>query len=432
MTSGQFHSILISSIIVNREERQRRALSNIAVLADSISRLGLIHPIVCTRDFFLVAGERRLAACVSLGWTSIPVQWVDELDPSELLAIEYEENIKRTDLTWVEQTAATRKYHEYRLSKDPTWTEQKTADAIGVTKQSVSQHLTLAREIETGNPKVALAKEQSTALGIINRRKEREAAAQAEALRDIEVPTIIKTADSVLTANFNEWALTYTGPRFNLIHCDFPYGINAHKFQMGPDGVTHLSEGTYEDTPETYRTLLGTLLTRCDNICAESCHIIFWFSMEYYAETLDALRTKFEVSAFPLIWFKSDNTGILPDPQRGPRRVYETAFFGSRGDRKVVSAVSNLYAAPPSRDSHMSSKSEPMLRNFFRMVVDETTSLLDPTCGSGGALRAAEVLGAERVLGLEIDPEFAERARVGLSHARSLEAAFKASEQAKR
>ena len=59
----------------------------------------------------------------------------------------------------------------------------------------------------------------------------------------------------------------------------------------------------------------------------------------------------------------------------------------------------------------MSEKSQDMLEHFFRMVVDENTRLLDPTCGSGSSLRAADNLGAASVLGLEINPEFADNAR---------------------
>jgi len=43
----------------------------------------------------------------------------------------------------------------------------------------------------------------------------------------------------------------------------------------------------------------------------------------------------------------------------------------------------------------------------MQMFVDENTTLLDPTCGSGSALRAAESLGARHVLGLEKDEEYA-------------------------
>jgi predicted RNA methylase len=44
------------------------------------------------------------------------------------------------------------------------------------------------------------------------------------------------------------------------------------------------------------------------------------------------------------------------------------------------------------------------------MFIDEYSSVLDPTAGSGNALKAAGALGAGRVLGLERDPEFFQRA----------------------
>jgi tRNA G10 N-methylase Trm11 len=61
-----------------------------------------------------------------------------------------------------------------------------------------------------------------------------------------------------------------------------------------------------------------------------------------------------------------------------------------------------------------------MLRHFFQMFVDENTSLLDPTAGSGSALRAAESLGAKRVLGLEVDQEYAKNANVAMRNFRNL------------
>ena len=68
----------------------------------------------------------------------------------------------------------------------------------------------------------------------------------------------------------------------------------------------------------------------------------------------------------------------------------------------------------------MSEKPEPMLRHFFGMLVDENTVLLDPTCGSGSALRAANSLGARFVLGLERNAEFAGIAQDALARARKL------------
>ena len=111
MTSGTFHIVPIADIVVKRDERQRRELTDIHVLADSIRRLGLIHPVVVTREMELVAGERRYAACSLLGWTHIPVQWVDELDPLQLQAIELEENVKRQDIPWQDQVQAVQLLH---------------------------------------------------------------------------------------------------------------------------------------------------------------------------------------------------------------------------------------------------------------------------------------------------------------------------------
>jgi DNA modification methylase len=55
-----------------------------------------------------------------------------------------------------------------------------------------------------------------------------------------------------------------------------------------------------------------------------------------------------------------------------------------------------------------------MLTHFFRMLCDENTRLLDPTCGSGMAVKVAEASGASWALGLELNEEFAENARKNL------------------
>ena len=439
MTSGNFHSLSTDAIRVERDDRQRRELVDIDSLADSIRRLGLINPVVVTRDNVLVAGERRLTAIRQLGWTHVTVQYVDELDQPALYAIELEENIKRVDLDWRDQTEAFLKYHELRLSTETKWVQGDTAEALGVSEGEVSRRLMVAKEVRAGNARIVEAPKYSVALGIVKRNEERkdeqELTAISTAVRQKLItpignsssPTsIVQLAtlppdngvDTILNTSFNNWAPTYSGPRFNFLHCDFPYGIGADNFNQG-GAAAH---GGYADDEETYWTLLGTLAAHLDQLTTPSCHLIFWYSMKLYQPTIEFLRkeTDFVIDDFPLIWLKSDNAGILPDPSRGPRRVYETALFGRRGDRKIVQAVANAYSAPTVRDRHMSEKPEPVLRHFFRMVVDGHSLVLDPTAGSGSAIRAAEGLGAKHTLGLEINPEFAARARTALVQSRKL------------
>src|SRR6202035_1926925 len=64
-------------------------------LADSIGEVGLLHPVVVTLEGRLIAGQRRLEACRSLGWTEIPVTLVDLLQAARG---EAHENFVRKDL----------------------------------------------------------------------------------------------------------------------------------------------------------------------------------------------------------------------------------------------------------------------------------------------------------------------------------------------
>lgn len=410
MTSGSFASVPISSITVNREERQRRVLddNHIVALSESIAKRGLIHPPVIDRQGTLVVGECRLEACRRLGWSSISIQYIDDLDATARRAVELEENVRRKNLEWKEECLAVKEYHDLRRAEEPSWSQEDTGKELNYSQPRVNELIQVASEIMSGNQRVLAAPRMSTATGIVRRAQDRARGAASVALMD-SLGVTTKEPESILTADFREWAPTYDGPKFNFIHCDFPYGIGADKFVQG-SAPTH---GGYDDSEGTYWGLVHCLLDNLDTLCDSSCHFMFWFSMHYYQDTLSRFASAgVTLDPFPLVWTKSDNIGIIPDPERGPRRIYETAFFGSRGDRKIVSPVSNAIALPSERSEHMSIKPQAMLQHFFRMFIDGSTLMLDPTCGSGSSVRAAKFAGAKSVTGLEINPEFADRARL--------------------
>jgi ParB/RepB/Spo0J family partition protein len=412
MTSGHFTTLPLTAVWVDRDKRQRRELADIEGLMDSIRRTGgLINPITIRASGELVAGERRLTAVTRLGWTHVPVQFLEDLSEHEVRVIELEENIRRVDLEWKDECKAVADYHALRAQDDPAWTMQATADALGMTVGAISQKLSVAQEITNGNERVIAAPAFSTARGIVERETSRRRSSAIKSITSAATSTdepepVVEAP--ILCADFREWQKSYDGPKFNLIHCDFPYGVNADKHHMGASA----GFGGYEDTIDTYARLLDSLEAAMENVVAESAHLIFWFSMQHYWSTCNKLmKMGWRVDPFPLIWHRNDNSGIMPDPQRGPRRGYETAFFASRGDRKVVQPVSNIIGSANTKEHHMSEKPLPVLSHFFRMVCDEYSTLLDPTCGSGNALIAARGAKANTVLGLEIDPEFAARAK---------------------
>lgn len=102
---GTSSSVLkLTEIVVG--DRDRTELGDIAELAQSIESLGLLHPVVVTGDGDLIAGDRRLAAVQSLGWTEVAVTIVDLTTAEQVLKAEMEENTCRKGLTPVEASRA--------------------------------------------------------------------------------------------------------------------------------------------------------------------------------------------------------------------------------------------------------------------------------------------------------------------------------------
>lgn len=90
----------IKQIVVGK--RFRKELGDVAGLAESMSAIGLLHPVVVTEKNKLVSGARRLAAAVQLGWKKIPARVVNLRD---LLRAEHDENEVRKDFAPSERHA---------------------------------------------------------------------------------------------------------------------------------------------------------------------------------------------------------------------------------------------------------------------------------------------------------------------------------------
>lgn len=395
MTSGTFDTVLISSISIDRAARQRRELKGIEELAASIARSGLINPITVDRDLNLIAGERRLTACKHLGLTHIAVQFADELDEEDLQLIELEENVRRQDLTWQEQTEALANLHRLQQQRNPEWKVEDTASATGLNPNYVRTQLAVAKELSSGNELIKNAATVKTAQGVLHRQRARAASDL------IDLVHAYSPKVPLVNASMFDFLPTYKGAPFNFIHCDFPYGIN---FQSSA-GMNKANAERYDDTPEVFQKLLLEGLPLIPQ--AEQCHLMFWFSMRYYAFARLTLKAQgWTVFDNPLIWHKSDNSGIMPDPKREGRRNYEVALMAYKGDRQVVQPVSNIYAGPKEANGHPSAKPREMLKHFFRMFVDNSTIMIDPTCGSGNSVRVAKDMHAASVLGIEMDKGF--------------------------
>jgi len=449
----------VSAIIVDRPRRQRREVSTKGLL-ESIRARGIMNPLVIMPSGRLVAGERRLSCAIELGLAEVPTRLVTDLSPIEAQLIELEENTKRLDLPWQDIVRAMVAIHGLYLSQDQDWTMAETAAECGVSQGLVSMYLKVGASLD--EDRILACSTVREAYNLLGRRDQR-AAGEAlnellETCNEIQVPKAPTLAyseadlagdeafaeadilprlplvdlaparpryhpedETIINESFLFWAPKYQGRKFNLIHCDFPYGINV--FQ-GPQGGG--TERAYEDDPEIYKRLLDCFLTHFDRFASQSCHAMFWFSEAHRDFTMAQFRERLPSVVWvrhPLIWFKSCNTGIASDARRTPRHVYETALLGYRGSRNLVKTAADCYAGPVNKQLHPSTKPEPMLKHFFSMLVDEHSEVFDPTCGSAAALRAGESLGAKRVFGMDTDTNVVGLARTELRKSRILRGA---------
>lgn len=421
-------------------ERQRKDLGELETLKASLRSIGLINPIVVDDNLVLIAGERRLTAAKQLNWEQIEVRKKSDLSNRDRTLIELEENVKRKQLSWIEEVNAVRDY--VTLIKEPN---NIAAISLGMTAETLSKMVTVANALETlpnliNSPSWSAAYTQyniarqreldaafedlrldlepaDTVTALLDKTEEETLLPEIEAKAEDQIPSRLNEDFQVIQADFLEWAKTYSGKRFNFIHCDFPYGLN-----MGTNNLQNSSarwdtiDERYADTPELFDELVKAFFENQDKFIADSAHCIFWLAHKNVGRLMSRFNYfGWRTCEVPLIWHKSDNAGIAPDPYRWPRRTYEIAIFASRGDRKIVKVKAASYSGPVTKEYHLSEKPVDMLSHFFEMVVDKHTEMLDPTCGSGTALRVAKKFNAKRILGFDVNEKHVKYAAEGVN-----------------
>lgn len=469
---SEFIEYPIANIIVP-EDRQRRKAEADDTLIASIENNGLLQPIVLHSNGVLVVGERRLDAHRKLKRTTILARIFEKLSYIEQFECELQENLARKQLTWQEEVRAIGRYHNLRTAVNSknggSWTQMGTATALGLSQSNLSEILTVYGEIERedvqscptrkgafnlvqaganraiiaaqsrgliaseavvsllpANLPIGASKEERTAAllqgmknnaltsetvddldkNLRNISEGKRAAALLAAQQKLEVAN-----ELVVCADFLEWASSYEGPKFDVLHIDFPYGKGYSGARTRRTGKSHIAP-IYADDPDIYFGLVEGFLQLHDRVAFPTAHCLFWFDMEYYQWTIDQFKAAgwTLVTPYPFIWSKGYQ-GIASDVKRRPRHVYETALIFSRGDRKIVKLDKDHFDCPIDEKLHLNQKPIAMLKHFLSMYCDEHTAMLDPTCGSGSALAAAKLIGVPRVLGVELDPNNADVAK---------------------
>lgn len=133
---------LVSVDQIKIQNRIRKEYGDIEELAKSIREVGLLHPIIITKDYILITGERRLMAAKKLGWKEIKAEIMTATNREKQLLIEIAENEKRKDFTPSERIAYGRELEQIEKLK----AKERQATSTGGEKPQLRFHGTQAEK----------------------------------------------------------------------------------------------------------------------------------------------------------------------------------------------------------------------------------------------------------------------------------------------
>lgn len=408
-------------------QRQDFPEKYIKELADSIEVNGLLHAPVVTPDFQLVAGECRLRALALLyadgkmiryngelvAQEEVPVVLTDKASEGELFRIELEENIRRKNLTFVEQAKAITQLHEYFKEQQANWNNKDTAAVLAElrnqpllasTQAEVSNSLLLSEFAE--DPEVNKARTKGAALRIAKKKKDqtfRELMGAAQAVSPVNI-NHIQVGDSLeqLAGFESGWCDGFI--------TDPPYGINANEF--GDAGFMGGQHG-YKDDHEFSMQCYMTLSQQAYRICKDQAHLYAFLDIRNFLKVRNIfLNDGWDVWPTPLIWYKG-STAHAPKPDYGPKRTYEAILFANKGKMMVQHTGTDVIITPgvlPKEKLHPAEKPVPLLLELMKYSFLPGMSIMDPFCGCGSTLVAAKEFGLT-AYGIEFEEKFANIAR---------------------
>ena len=397
-----------------REDVQGEGAGSMENLAKSFQEYGQLEPVGLDSQNNLIYGFRRLMAAIMLGWDTIKYERIENLDPVRAQEIELEENIRRHNLTYQEESRAVAKIHRMKMATDPTWTAEKTAEALDMSRRKVFNSLELAEAFEKF-PEVAKADTQFGAMMRLTQIKQLEqrktdasVRVQAEALGlRPRVKVQVERTDALdglrLMAQDSQ-DMAVTNP---------PYGVDIESVFIGDrtiyeDAAKDVVPMLYEVTKEVYRVL------------KPDRWFVFFYPTARLEEGKDILRMAgFKFQQVPCVWYKPNKfLSSLSSPYQNFSSQYETFFWARKGEPRFNKLrLGNVFVYDtPDHDDRLHPLQMPVAlwKEILEIGTVEGESVVEPFAGSGSCgVAAIEV--SRNYLGLELSQEYVERANTWLS-----------------
>ena len=381
--------------------RLRQEMGKISDMVESFKKFGQLQPIVCTRDMELIAGGRRLAACIDAS-IDVKVVFVDAVDPIIMREMEIEENIQRKALTAAEEILAVEELHKLKQKRygETTqgtaggWTIEQTAESIGKTRSSVGGDLALAEALKSF-PVLASCKTKSDIKRAVKGLQ-----------RISDSVAALDTYDKLMQDKNNKFEIHNTDcltfmesikdKSVDVLFTDPPYGIDIHDITIGLGGHTG---STVTTTNTTYDDDFEESMIRINKMAIESSRFVkdTGFAFVFCAVShFWLIKSMFEAAGWncsqrPIIWIKNES-GQNNAPAKWMSAGYESMLFARKLDaRIIVEGKVDWIQCPnvvPSVRIHQAEKPVFVIKEMLSRVAMPGAVVFDPFGGSFATIEA--------------------------------------------
>lgn len=388
-----------------------------ALKAD-IQEKGIRMPIEILPNYTIIDGHHRVSIAKELGITQVPYIQKDLLENDAKIWSITSNLFRRQLQAWQRAVPVAVLSKLYELGRGGDRRSEKFKDAnsaslksvsrqvsevLGVSSRLVDTYRAYARAVE----KYPDLKGQPIVTALAAARRTEDIAERKDAISGITIQNLL-LGDALTRID------EVPDDSIDALITDPPYGIDY-------DPHTSAFHGAVHGDDETIFGVFGELMAKVDTKLKKDAFIYVFTSWKTICDFMPLIKKYWQVQTV-IVWSKGNWTA--GDLFNNYGESYELIIYASKGNKMMnyETRPCNLISCTrPNNDyrrrMHPSEKPIELMKTLIGHSTVEGEVVIDPFCGSGSTLLAAEQM-KRNWIGIEIDPQWYENARIRICEMR--------------